>query len=611
MTPPTRPESEPPPNGARAAHDEVGGDKPSLLYRHDLGVVIAALALLAAGSLAYNAAVSPAHTTISLDGLEFAVPSGWTMPIDVGPTPTRFLPATDSLTPAPGTIGDEVDAGPTTGLDAGLAAPAGAAPLHRLYTYSHDSTIRLEVRIDARPALNNLRPVLAFARGHRYGELYRSLDQSRITVHEHDWLRTRFEYAYEPHKMASPRIATGVELATTSGDQLYVVTLHGNPADVAWLEEYVRPSLTVPGDPASAGMLPPPTELREHAPAVAAILPATVLIMAVDARGDAIVPVATGSGTIITPDGSILTNHHVIYDAERKRLHDVFVVGRLRASDGTTELVCAGHPERSKLEPELDLALIKCDMDMDGRRWAARDWPTAKINMNETAVLGERIWIAGYPDTNTGMVSIATGEVSGSTREGDEIDYIKTTATITHGNSGGAAIDETGLFIGVPTAYRLRTRFDGLRASDAGQVGLIRPIQRARHLIDIAKRGWQPNGDNTPAPPVPNDRGVQISSVIRDAANDRPVADAMITVFKAGIKADDVDLNKLHEQALTWANTNSEGSFTLRERVPRDASYTVAITARGYRPLVESDILILDANSPEYFDPWGYVRLER
>jgi S1-C subfamily serine protease len=338
--------------------------------------------------------------------------------------------------------------------------------------------------------------------------------------------------------------------------------------------------------------------------------------MAVDLLDDRLVPVATGSGTIITRDGSILTNHHVIYDNERKRLHDVFVVGLLRTSDGTTELVCAGHPDRSKLEPELDLALIKCDMDMDGQHWFAGDWPTAKIDMNQTAVLGERIWIAGYPETHTGMVSLATGEVSGSTREGTEIDYIKTTATITPGNSGGAAVDETGLFIGIPTAYRLRTRFDGMRASDAGQVGLIRPIQRARHLVDIAQKGWQPRHADAPPPPPPPDpsqaeRGVLISSVVRDAANDRPVADAMITVFKAGIKADDVDVNKLHEQALTWASANSEGSFTLRARLPRGASYTVAITARGYRPLIESDILILDANSPEYFDPWGYIRLER
>ncbi len=62
--------------------------------------------------------------------------------------------------------------------------------------------------------------------------------------------------------------------------------------------------------------------------------------------------------------------------------------------------------------------------------------------------------------------------------------WIKTDAEINQGNSGGAALDRQDELIGIPTA--------GLMAQDAqdlpGKLGLIRPINLARGLIDLAKR---------------------------------------------------------------------------------------------------------------------------
>ena len=66
--------------------------------------------------------------------------------------------------------------------------------------------------------------------------------------------------------------------------------------------------------------------------------------------------------------------------------------------------------------------------------------------------------------------------------------FMKTDAGVSHGNSGGAAIDSEGRLIGVPTAYRRITEATATRLVSAGKVGLVRPIEYARDLIAQARR---------------------------------------------------------------------------------------------------------------------------
>ncbi len=598
------------PDRAKEPSEEgsTSSERPSLLFRQDLVVVIAGLALLAIGSLAHHALTAPTMVTFHKHGLEFRAPGGWAKPNAVPAAPTH--------------LARELRSSPK--VEAPSAAPSSPT-LHEIYTYAADSSIRLEVRVAPKPRYGNLRTVLSFERHNRYGELYRSIRVSNVPIRGRDWLRARFEYAYKAHDDDSPKVATGIEYAAIAGDRLYVVTMHGNANNVTWLESRVAPTLSIPDAPGQGLLLPPPgdTELTfsEHETHIRNVLPAVVMVLAVDLVNGELVPVAGGSGTILSPDGSVLTNYHVLYDEEHDRLHDLFVIGRVRSGQRTPESDCAGHPNRSKLMPERDLALIRCDLDMSGRPWTPMAWPSAKPDLVGSVVLGERIWVIGFPDSLDGRLSVATGEVSGSTNEGGAVAFIRTTASITKGSSGGAAVDEHGMLIGVPSAFRLRTRVDEHGAMPAGQVGMLRPIASARPLIELAARGWTPTeGENEVGPqdetgpseqkPAP-DRGVVVSSVVRDAANDRPIAGAMVTVFLPDIDVDDIDVNHLQDQALTWGQTNSDGHFTLRHRVPRGHAYTVAVTAKGYRPLLATDVLVLDDASPEYFDPWGYIWLER
>lgn len=602
------PVERPEPRKEPSEEDAAQVERPGLLYRNDLVVVIAGLALLAIGSLAHHTLSAPTMVTFHKHGLEFRAPGGWATPSAVPAAPTH--------------LARELRSAPRT--EAPSAASA-VPTLHEIYTYAADSNIRLEVRVAPKPRYGNLRTVLSFERHNRYGELYRSIRVSNVPIRGRDWLRARFEYAYKAHDDDSPKVATGIEYAAVGGDRLYVVTMHGNAENASWLESRVAPTLSLPEAPGQGLLLPPPGDSRltfsENEAHIRGVLPAVVMVLALDLVNGELVPVAGGSGTILSSDGSVLTNYHVLYDEEHDRLHDLFVIGRIRGGQRTPESDCAGHPDRSKLMPERDLALIRCDLDMSGRPWTPMAWPSAKPDLVGSVVLGERIWVIGFPDSLDGRLSVATGEVSGSTNEGGEVAFIRTTASITKGSSGGAAVDENGMLIGVPSAFRLRTRVDEHGAMPAGQVGMIRPIAGARPLIELAARGWTPTeGENEVEPheagasneeQTAPDRGVVVSSVVRDAANDRPIAGAMVTVFLPGIDADDIDVNQLQEQALTWGQTNSDGNFTLRHRVPRGHAYTVAVTAKGYRPLLAKDVLVLDDSSPEYFDPWGYIRLER
>src|SRR5262249_54210492 len=108
-------------------------------------------------------------------------------------------------------------------------------------------------------------------------------------------------------------------------------------------------------------------------------MPAVVFLLAGDQKGGKLVPVSSGSGTILTADGSILTNHHVIYNKAHKRLHDFVAVGLLKAYDQSPELTCMAIPRHGLIDTDLDLAILKCEQDLSGKPFRASGWPTIPL----------------------------------------------------------------------------------------------------------------------------------------------------------------------------------------------------------------------------------------
>ena len=203
--------------------------------------------------------------------------------------------------------------------------------------------------------------------------------------------------------------------------------------------------------------------------------------------------VGAGSGVIISTDGYIITNNHVI--------------------DGADELEVTLNDNRkfsAKLigtDPSTDIALIKVD---------AKDLPTIPFGDSEKLKVGEWVLAVGNPFnlTSTVTAGIVSAKGRGISMGGDRSkieSFIQTDAAVNPGNSGGALVNTKGELVGINTAIYSETgnfagysfavpiSIAGKVASDLKQYGTV---QRAilgvlmMSVGDIADQLSYPNLDS-------------------------------------------------------------------------------------------------------------------
>jgi len=486
-----------------------------------------------------------------------------------------------------------------------------------------DPNARIEVLIDKMPDWKNIVTGLELDRRTRWGELYTLDDSSVSEIDDQNWLRTAYRYAHAAEKGDVPRVDRAVEYATIDHDKIYVITLFGTPAEIEQIESVMAPTLHVP---TRSGMPLVPqarsTSIRHtYSNLVSRAFDSTVMIVVADLIDGKLTPRGGGSGVIVGADGSILTNYHVIHD-KNGRLHDVFVIGKFSTLDRAPLLQCAGRPNRSKLQPELDLALIKCDTDLDGRTWTPSTsgvWATLAEAKSSEVRMGQKLWVLGYPDVGGGGLTLSEGEVEGWTGPDNSAgkDFLKTNASITHGNSGGPVIDDKGQLVGIASGYRLEFSMNAQQlqtVTERKQVGLVRPLSTASDLLAIATIGWTPREGHTDIEIQPSAveapaEGIRIATRVIDAANEAPVRDALVMVLRPGISASAIDVNRLDDQVISWGRSNTQGEVQLKQPVPVPGTYSVLVRASGYEPLIGDNKLQLDEKSPPALDPWGGIKL--
>jgi S1-C subfamily serine protease len=237
---------------------------------------------------------------------------------------------------------------------------------------------------------------------------------------------------------------------------------------------------------------------------------AVVQIIAIINLNGQLVQGWTGSGTVISDDGLILTNAHVVFS---DRFFDVvdLVVSITTAQDQPPEPMFFADVVQG--DARLDLAVIKVRTDLDGNpaNFSALEIEPVKIGQSESLQLGDPIVILGYPGIGGETITLTRGEVSGFTAEapyGNRA-FIKTSATIAGGNSGGLAATPQGEIIGIPTQVGsgelegvivdcrplADTNRDGVIderdncVPTGGFINALRPINLAQPLIEAALAG--------------------------------------------------------------------------------------------------------------------------
>jgi serine protease Do len=152
----------------------------------------------------------------------------------------------------------------------------------------------------------------------------------------------------------------------------------------------------------------------------------------------------TGSGVILTPDGYIVTNAHVVEGGRR------FVVVLPRPA-------AAGAPGRSAVAPisqELPAALVGADSETDLAllKVQAAGLPVATLGESDSLQPGEMVLAFGSPLGLTNSVTLGViSAVGRQLREEDRMIYLQTDTPINPGNSGGPLVDADGRVVGINT----------------------------------------------------------------------------------------------------------------------------------------------------------------
>ena len=221
-----------------------------------------------------------------------------------------------------------------------------------------------------------------------------------------------------------------------------------------------------------------------------------------------------GSGVIVSHDGYILTNHHVIEDADQIEV---------ALADGRN---AKGHIIGS--DPDTDLAVIKVDI--------GNQLPAITFGQPDQAHVGDIVLAIGNPfgvgqTVTMGIVSaLKRNHLGLSTFE----NFIQTDAAINPGNSGGALVDVSGNLLGINSA---------IYSPNGGSLGIgfAIPVSTAKKIMEqiiqngSVTRGWIGVAVQELTPELAesfklkDQKGVLISEVVRGSPAD-----------KSGIRAGDI-----------------------------------------------------------------------
>lgn len=283
-----------------------------------------------------------------------------------------------------------------------------------------------------------------------------------------------------------------------------------------------------------------------------------------------------GSGFIISKDGYIVTNNHVIKGADQikvifhdKTEHDAEIVGT---------------------DPMTDLALIKVD---------AKDLQPLKFGKSSDAAIGSWVVAIGSPfgleQTVTAGIISAKGRIIGS---GPYDDFIQTDASINPGNSGGPLLNLDGEVIGINTAIVRSGQGIGFAIPSDLATGIIDQLIDTRQV----SRGWMGVAIQNVTPELAEYYGIKETGGVYVAKvyEDNPAHEAGIQTGDIIVEVNGEKIDTSRDLTITIANLKVDE--TVDVKIIREGKEQTVKVKLGKRPDQDPEVLA----SLNEFDSFGF-----
>ena len=256
--------------------------------------------------------------------------------------------------------------------------------------------------------------------------------------------------------------------------------------------------------------------------AAAKVLPSVVVITERDTDGNG----GEGSGIILSADGLVLTNNHVVSESVNGGSLQVTLPG-----NRTVDATIVGR------DPSTDLAVVRAK--------GVSGLTPATLGSSGSLVVGQAVVAVGSPlglsgTVTSGIVSalnrpVTTGQDSGGQNQQTQtqavMDAIQTDAAINPGNSGGPLVDLAGRVVGINSAIASLGASAGSSQSGSIGLGFAIPIDQAKRIAqELIDKGTATHAQlGVQVTDAPNGNGAQLRTVTAGGPAD-----------KAGLKAGDV-----------------------------------------------------------------------
>ena len=262
-----------------------------------------------------------------------------------------------------------------------------------------------------------------------------------------------------------------------------------------------------------------------------------------------------GSGVIVSSQGYILTNHHVI-----------------EAADEIEIALADGRKTKARVigsDPETDLAVVRVDME---------GLPAITFGYSDNALVGDIVLAIGNPFGVGQTVTMGIISALGRTHLGINTfeNFIQTDAAINPGNSGGALVDASGNLIGINTAIVSRTG-GSLGIGFAITAGVAKQIMEQIIRTGGVTRGWIGVEVQDMTPELaesfkrPTTSGALIAGVLKGGPADR-----------AGVKPGDIIVGVGGKEVI-----DSSGMLNLVAALPPGNMVTVTVMRNQNKKAIE------------------------